>query len=162
MIQNQIDKGGPVTLTHPEMIRYFMTIKEAAQLVIQSSCLSKGGDLFLLDMGKPVKILELAKQMIYLNGKTIKKYSDSKEGDIEIVFKGLRKGEKLYEELLIDSNSEPTTHERIFCAHEPFLEPEKLFDKLKSLEKYLDQLNAFESIKCLKELVPEWKEHQNI
>ena len=98
--KKQIANGGPITITHKDVVRYFMTIEEASQLVIQSAFLAQGGETFLLDMGKPVKILDLAKQMIYLTGHTIKD-ENNLNGDIEIIKIGLRPGEKLYEELLI-------------------------------------------------------------
>ena len=113
--KEQIKSGGPITLTDSNIIRYFMTIKEAAQLVIQSSVLSEGGDIFLLDMGDPVKIYDLAKQMVNLSGLSIKN-ENNLEGDIEIISTGLRPGEKLYEELLIDAKAEKTNHPLIFRA----------------------------------------------
>ena len=115
--EKQIKSGGPITITHPEVLRYFMTIREAAQLVIQSSVLSKGGDIFLLDMGNQMKIIDLAKQMIRLSGLSIKDNSNQ-NGDIEIIFTGLRPGEKLYEELLINAESEETPNPRIYKAYE--------------------------------------------
>ena len=102
--REQIKLGGPITLTHPEITRFFMTIPEAAQLVIQAGAMAKGGDVFVLDMGEPVKIIDLAKQMIELSGLTIKDRSQP-DGDIEIKIVGLRPGEKLYEELLIGEGS---------------------------------------------------------
>ena len=113
LFSKQIQKGGPITLTHPDIIRYFMTLQEAAQLVIQSSALALGGEIFLLDMGSPVSILSLAKKMISLSGLKLK---DKKfnEGDIEIKMTGLRPGEKLYEELLINKRSEKTENPLIF------------------------------------------------
>ncbi len=105
--KSQIENGGPVTVTHPDMTRYFMLIPEACQLVLQAAAIAKGGELFILDMGKPVQIIDLAKQMIRLYGK---------EDDIDIVFSGLRPGEKLYEELLIDENEKKTQYESIFIA----------------------------------------------
>lgn len=120
--KNQIDSGGPVTLTHLEMTRYFMTIREAAQLVIQASAIANTGDLFLLDMGDPVKIYELAERLIRLSGKTLKLDPESKNlGEIEIKVTGLRPGEKLYEELLVDSNAEKTVHSKIMLAREGHL-----------------------------------------
>ena len=101
LFKEQISKGGPITITHPEVIRYFMTIKEASELMLQACSMSKGGELFLLDMGSPVKIKDLAKKMIKLSGLSIKN-KDNRKGDIEIIYKGLSNGEKLYEELLID------------------------------------------------------------
>ena len=123
LFEEQILSGGPITLTHPDIVRYFMSIKEAAELVIQSSVLSNGGEVFILDMGKPVKIKDLAEQMISLSGLTIKN-KDTPNGAIEINSTGLRKGEKLYEELLIDDKSEKTSHTLIFKANERFVEPE--------------------------------------
>ncbi|WP_180146369.1 nucleoside-diphosphate sugar epimerase/dehydratase [Acinetobacter sp. YH12052] len=119
LFKKQIAQGGPVTVTHPEVTRYFMTIPEAAQLVIQAGAMGTGGDVFLLDMGEPVKIVDLAKQMIRLSG--FKPIDDKGIGDIAIQFTGLRPGEKLYEELLIDSeNVEKTGHERILKSFEKF------------------------------------------
>jgi FlaA1/EpsC-like NDP-sugar epimerase len=118
--EEQIRDGGPVTVTHPEVTRYFMTIPEAAELVIQAASLAKGGEVFLLDMGKPIKILELARRMISLSGLS-ERSSDNPEGDIEIRFTGLRPGEKMYEELLIGANVERTTHKQIMLANEDLL-----------------------------------------
>jgi len=117
LFREQIKKGGPVTVTHPEIIRYFMTIPEAAQLVIQASALAKGGDVFVLDMGQTVKISELAKKMIALMGLELKT-DENPTGDIEIQYTGLRPGEKLYEELLIGDNVIGTEHSRIMRAEE--------------------------------------------
>jgi len=113
----QIEKNGPVTVTHPDMVRYFMTISEAANLVIQAGVIGGSGDVLLLDMGAPVKIAELARQMIKLAGRTVKDKNTPK-GDIEIIYTGLRPGEKMYEELLVDGCSLPTVHPRIFKACE--------------------------------------------
>ncbi|UDM38217.1 polysaccharide biosynthesis protein [Acinetobacter haemolyticus] len=119
LFKKQIAQGGPVTVTHPEVTRYFMTIPEAAQLVIQAGAMGTGGDVFLLDMGEPVKIVDLAKQMIRLSG--FRPIDENGLGDIEIQFTGLRPGEKLYEELLIDQeNVEKTDHERILKSFENF------------------------------------------
>ncbi|GAA5135710.1 polysaccharide biosynthesis protein [Thalassotalea piscium] len=117
LFRRQIKKGGPITVTHPDIIRYFMTIPEAAQLVIQAGAMGKGGDVFVLDMGKPVKIVDLAKKMTHLMGLTVKN-DENPDGDIEINYSGLRPGEKLYEELLIDDHAEPTAHKRILTANE--------------------------------------------
>lgn len=117
LFREQIKNGGPVTVTDPEIIRYFMTISEAAQLVIQAGAMGRGGDVFVLDMGKPVKILDMAKRMIHLSGFEVKD-EDNPDGDIEITFTGLRPGEKLYEELLIGENVIPTQHELILSADE--------------------------------------------
>ncbi|ROR99055.1 FlaA1/EpsC-like NDP-sugar epimerase [Sinobacterium caligoides] len=120
LFTKQVADGGPITVTHPDIIRYFMTIPEAAQLVIQAGALGKGGDVFVLDMGDPVKITDLAKDLIRLSGLEVKSEENPK-GDIEIQFTGLRPGEKLYEELLIGDNVSETAHERIMTASESFL-----------------------------------------
>ena len=120
LFKRQIKAGGPITITHPDIIRYFMTIPEAAQLVIQAGAMGKGGDVFVLDMGDPVKIVDLAVNMTHLMGLTIKDEANP-DGDIELKYSGLRPGEKLYEELLIDDHAQPTRHERILTANERFL-----------------------------------------
>ncbi|MDH5929497.1 polysaccharide biosynthesis protein [Vibrio lentus] len=132
LFKKQIAHGGPITVTHPDIIRYFMTIPEAAQLVIQAGAMGKGGDVFVLDMGEPVKITDLAENLIYLSGLEVKDELHP-YGDIEIKFSGLRPGEKLYEELLIGDNVEQTAHERIMTATESFLpisDFENLIDNL--------------------------------
>lgn len=132
LFKNQILLGGPVTVTHPEITRFFMTIPEAAQLVIQAGAMGQGGDVFVLDMGKPVKIAELATNLIHLSGLEVKSESNP-HGDIEVRYSGLRPGEKLYEELLIGDDVKSTCHERIMAAHEVYLsldEYELLLDKL--------------------------------
>jgi FlaA1/EpsC-like NDP-sugar epimerase len=139
----QIRNGGPVTVTHPEIYRYFMTIPEAASLVIQAGSMSTGGDVFVLDMGKPVRIRDLAEKMIHLMGLTVRDDS-SPEGDIEIRYTGLRPAEKLYEELLIGTNVSGTEHRSIMRAEEDLLP----WEELKPL---LDQLwNACQRLDCLK------------
>lgn len=115
--REQINKGGPITVTHKDIVRYFMTISEAAQLVIQSASIAKGGDVFVLDMGEPVKILDLAREMALLSGLSIKDETNP-NGNIEIIFTGLRAGEKLYEELICGENCEGTVHPRIMRAQE--------------------------------------------
>lgn len=132
LFKKQIAAGGPVTVTHPEITRFFMTIPEAAQLVIQAGAMGKGGDVFVLDMGESVKITDLATNLIHLSGLEVKSATNP-HGDIEILFAGLRPGEKLYEELLIGDNVKKTAHERIMTAHEvhlPLCEYETLLDKL--------------------------------
>jgi FlaA1/EpsC-like NDP-sugar epimerase len=131
--RQQIRDGGPITLTHPEVTRYFMTIPEAAQLVIQAGAMAKGGDVFVLDMGQPVKIMDLARRMVELSGLTVKD-EQHPEGDIEIAVTGLRPGEKLYEELLIGDNPKPTVHPRIMKAHEEFISWAEFEAKLTALE----------------------------
>ncbi len=149
----QIAAGGPITLTHSEVTRYFMTIPEAAQLVIQASAMAVGGDVFVLDMGEPVRIHDLAVKMVYLSGLLVKDEAQP-HGDIEIEITGLRPGEKLYEELLIGDSSQPTAHPKIMKAHEEFL----FWDDLQQeLEKLNVALNAGDDklIKdVLKKLVP--------
>lgn len=120
LFRKQIALGGPITVTHPDITRYFMTIPEASQLVIQAGAMGKGGDVFVLDMGESVKIVDLASKMIHLSGFTIKDEANP-EGDIEINFSGLRPGEKLYEELLIGDDVTGTDHKRIMSAHEVML-----------------------------------------
>lgn len=134
LFKRQILAGGPITVTHPDIIRYFMTIPEAAQLVIQAGAMGKGGDVFVLDMGEPVKIVDLAKNLINLTGLEVKSI-DNPHGDIEISYTGLRPGEKLFEELLIGDNVAKTEHERIMTANEISL----TFDEFKA---YLDQLDS--------------------
>ncbi|MFT5756067.1 MAG: FlaA1/EpsC-like NDP-sugar epimerase [Alteromonadaceae bacterium] len=132
LFTKQIKKGGPITITHPDITRYFMTIPEAAQLVIQASAMGSGGDVFVLDMGEPVKIIDLAYKMTHLMGLTVKDDINPK-GDISIKFTGLRPGEKLYEELLIDDKAKRTFHERILRANErylPWADVAKILDNL--------------------------------
>lgn len=120
LFKDQIRAGGPVTVTHPNVIRYFMTIPEAAQLVIQAGAMAEGGEVFVLDMGEPVRIHDLAKRMINLMGLTVRD-EQHPNGDIEVVFTGLRPGEKLYEELLIGSDSSRTSHPHILRAREDYI-----------------------------------------
>lgn len=132
LFREQIKNGGPVTLTHADITRYFMTIPEAAQLVIQAGAMGSGGDVFVLDMGQPVKIIDLARRMVELSGLTVKDASNP-DGDIELLVTGLRPGEKLYEELLIGDNPKPTQHGRIMKAHEHFVPWTVLQQKLDAL-----------------------------
>ena len=135
--RQQIRDGGPITLTHPEITRYFMTIPEASQLVIQAGAMAKGGDVFVLDMGQSVRIMDLARRMIELSGLTVKD-EQNPDGDIEIEITGLRPGEKLFEELLIGDNPKPTAHARIMKAHEEFIPWAELAGKLDALEMALN------------------------
>jgi FlaA1/EpsC-like NDP-sugar epimerase len=132
LFRKQIKNGGPITLTHPDITRYFMTIPEAAQLVIQAGAMGQGGDVFVLDMGQPVKIIDLARRMLELSGMTVREETNP-DGDIEIMVTGLRPGEKLYEELLIGDYPKPTQHARIMKAHEHFLIWPLLEQKLSAL-----------------------------
>jgi FlaA1/EpsC-like NDP-sugar epimerase len=131
--RQQIRDGESITLTHPAVTRYFMTIPEAAQLVIQAGAMAKGGDVFVLDMGQPVKIMDLARRMIELSGLTVRD-QENPDGDVEIEITGLRPGEKLYEELLIGDNPKSTLHPRIMRAQEEFILWGEFEHKLKSLE----------------------------
>lgn len=135
--RQQIREGGPITLTHPQVTRFFMTIPEAAQLVIQAGAMAKGGDVFVLDMGQPVKILDLARRMVDLSGLTVRDEAQP-DGDIAIEVTGLRPGEKLYEELLIGENPQPTLHPRIMKAHEEFISWPVLEEKLAALQMALN------------------------
>ena len=150
--KQQIAEGGPVTLTHPDVTRYFMTIPEAAQLVIQASAMATGGDVFLLDMGEPVKIMELARRIIDLSGLTVCDEVNP-NGDIEIEIIGLRPGEKLYEELLIADNPQATENERIMKAHEDYLPWPAFCERLKVLKEYCAKNNQQQIEVVLKELV---------
>jgi len=132
LFREQIKSGGPITLTHADITRYFMTIPEAAQLVIQAGAMGTGGDVFVLDMGQPVRIYDLASRIVELSGLTLKSQSDP-DGDIEITVTGLRPGEKLYEELLIGDNPKPTQHARIMKAHEELLPWPELQEKMEIL-----------------------------
>jgi len=137
----QIEEGGPVTVTHPEITRYFMLISEACQLVLQAAAIAKGGELFILDMGEPVKIADLAKQMIRLY---------DKEGEVEIVYTGLRPGEKLYEELLIDESEQKTKYSSIFIARPTKYDIEQLCADIEAL------LDAEDKVEALQKIVPEF------
>jgi len=132
LFRKQLQTGGPLTVTHEEVTRYFMTIPEAAQLVLQAGAMGKGGEVFVLDMGHPVKIIDLARRMIRLSGMTLKDDAHP-HGDIAVEVVGLRPGEKLYEELLIGDNPETTVHPRIMKAHEQFLPWDELLPYLLTL-----------------------------
>ncbi len=145
--KQQIEDGGPVTVTHPEIIRYFMSIPEAASLVIQAGAMARGGEVFVLDMGEPVKIAELARTMIRLMGRDVRDEANP-DGDIAIQFIGLRPGEKLYEELLIDERAARTEHPRIRQNAEPFRPEAQLREELATLEAALN-LDHIENIQAL-------------
>lgn len=156
LFRQQIRAGGPVTLTDWRITRYFMTVPEAAELVLQASAMSRGGELFVLDMGQPVRIGELARNMIELSGLTVRG-EDNPGGDIEIVEIGLRPGEKLYEELLIGNNPAPTDHPRILKADEDFIPIDELSEKLERLAGALAAGGRIELLAILHELVPEFQ-----
>ncbi|ONG38532.1 hypothetical protein BKE30_12270 [Alkanindiges hydrocarboniclasticus] len=146
LFRKQIAEGQPITVTHPDVTRYFMTIPEAAQLVIQAGAMGKGGDVFLLDMGEPVKIVDLAKRMIFLSGLTPRE-PGSEHGDIEIVFSGLRSGEKLYEELLLDdANGERTEHSLIVRAVEKQYSLEEVETLLQLITTNASDLHGLDEI----------------
>ena len=150
--RRQISDGGPITLTHKEIERYFMTIPEAAQLVIQAGSMAEGGDVFVLDMGQPVKIFDLAKRMIELSGLQLRD-EENPDGDIEIQIIGLRPGEKLYEELLIGDDPSPTRHERIMQAKEEVISWAELEPKLAELTEALISQDVAEIKRLLVQLV---------
>lgn len=160
LFKKQIKSGGPITVTHPDIIRYFMTIPEAVQLVIQAGNMAQGGEVFVLDMGEPVKIVDLARKMIYLSGLTVKD-TENHNGDIEIKFTGLRPGEKLYEELLIGNSPDKTEHERIMKANENFIQMEQLKPKLLLLHDFVRNNEVFPALELLKELVAEYQPSVN-
>jgi len=170
LFHKQIKQGGPITVTHPDIIRYFMTIPEAAMLVIQAGSMGKGGDVFVLDMGEPVKITALAKKMIRLSGLTEKTESEP-NGEIEIEYSGLRPGEKLYEELLIGENVEGTSHKRIMTANEVHLNWPETHNLLNHLDKACHEFKVNEVLSLLLEAPaafnkqgsnPDWVYNQTI
>lgn len=147
LFREQIRRGGPVTVTHPKITRYFMTIPEAAQLVLQAGSMGQGGDVFVLDMGSPVQIVELAKKMIHLSGLSVRS-ENNPAGDIAIQFTGLRPGEKLYEELLIGDNVTPTQHPMIMSANEACLSWAEFCNVLDRLLRGLDR-DDFEQVRLV-------------
>jgi FlaA1/EpsC-like NDP-sugar epimerase len=150
LFREQIKKRMPITVTHPEITRYFMSIGEAARLVIQAGAMSKNGEVFLLDMGNPVKIRDLALQMIELSGLVPEK-------DIPIQYTGLRPGEKLYEELLIDpAQAQPTRHPRIYSSEEPQPESEILQKEIQLLSEAISKCDLNSALESMKRLVPEY------
>ncbi len=161
LFRQQIKEGGPITLTHKDITRYFMTIPEAAQLVVQAAAMANGGDVFVLDMGKPVRIIDLARRMVEASGLTVRDETNV-DGDIAIEITKLRPGEKLYEELLIGDNPLPTAHPRIMKAHEDFLPLHVLAPKLQALTQALN-LNDVPQIRTLlKELVPGYQPDEGV
>lgn len=156
LFKKQIESGGPLTLTHPDIVRYFMTIPEACELVLQAGTMGKGGEIFVFDMGEPVKIIDLAKKMIKLSGLRLNE-------DIEIEFIGLRPGEKLFEELLSDNTKTlPTPHEKIMVSKDPNLPYEKLLLLTNQLFASVQNKKEDEVVKILKEIVPEFKSNNSI
>ncbi|MBL8348632.1 MAG: polysaccharide biosynthesis protein [Rubrivivax sp.] len=156
LFRQQIRNGGPVTVTHPEVTRFFMTIPEAAQLVVQAGAMARGGEVFVLDMGQPVRIMDLARRMIELSGASVRD-AEHPGGDIEIVITGLRPGEKLYEELLIGDNPQPTDHPRIMKAREGFLPWAELEGRLREFQAAAARGDGTALLALLEELVSGFK-----
>jgi FlaA1/EpsC-like NDP-sugar epimerase len=159
--RQQIRAGGPVTITHPNITRFFMTVSEASQLVIQAGAMATGGDVFVLDMGKPIKIMDLAKRMIELSGLSLKN-EQNPVGDIEIEITKLRPGEKLYEELLIGNNPESTSHPRIMKAHEAFVHWKQLEDQINIMTDALHANDVDVIRRLVDELVPDYQPNHEI
>jgi FlaA1/EpsC-like NDP-sugar epimerase len=137
LFRDQLSRGGPLTITDAEVTRYFMTIPEAVQLVLQAAAMAEGGEVFVLEMGEPVKIIDLARRLVELSGLQVRD-AQNPDGDIEFTFIGLRPGEKLYEELLIGDNPSKTSHPRVMKAHEEFMGWPELSVQLKLLEQAAD------------------------
>lgn len=161
LFQEQIRRGGPVTVTHPEIERFFMMIPEASQLVIQAGGQATGGEVYVLDMGRPVKIVDLARSMISLSGLEVADEANP-DGDIEISFVGLRDGEKLYEELLIAENSSPTAHPKIIRNHEDFLPLTKLMPEIEKMTAALQTQNLADIQRLLLDLVEGYVPHKSL
>ena len=156
LFREQINRGGPVTVTHPEITRYFMTIPEACQLVLEAGAMGKGGEIFIFDMGKSIKIVDLAKKMIMLSGLTL-------GSDIQIKFTGLRPGEKLYEELLNDEeNTLPTHHPQIMIAREREFNLDTVSQQVSALISFPDTTDGFSIVKMMKEIAPEFKSQNSV
>jgi FlaA1/EpsC-like NDP-sugar epimerase len=154
--RKQIAAGGPITLTHTEITRYFMTIPEATQLVMQAGAMGGNGEVFLLDMGEPVKIIELAQRMVELSGLKVK--DSNNNGDIEIKITGLRPGEKLYEELLIGDTPIPTDHPEIYMGLEQFIHKDELLQSINTLVKHCENIEASEASKYIHHIIVGSKE----
>ena len=161
LFQKQIREGGPVTVTHQEVTRYFMSIPEASELVIQAGAMGKGGDVFVLDMGEPVKIIDLAKRLISLSGLDIRDEKNP-NGDIEIIFTGLRPGEKLYEELLIGDNVSKTAHKQILRAEEDYISKEELEVYLHDLRKASHKNDVSTLKKIFRKVIHGYESHETI
>jgi len=156
LFKKQIREGGPLTVTHANVVRYFMTIPEAVELVIQAGAMGKGGDVFVLNMGEPVRIYDLAVKMIKLSGLEVKDKNNPK-GDIEIKYTGLRPGERLYEELLVDSNILLTDNKLIMRAQEEMMEWKKLKPLLNELQEAAKNIDHERIRQLLKQIVPEFE-----
>ncbi|KAG1388079.1 hypothetical protein G6F60_013860 [Rhizopus arrhizus] len=156
LFQKQILAGGPITLTHLEITRYFMTIPEAAQLALQAGSMGEAGSVFVLDMGEPVRIVDLAYRMVRLYGLTVRD-EDHPDGDIELLVTGLRPGEKLYEELLIGGDVTETEHPRILKARERDIPYAELMVALEALGQSLVTNDRLAIVTMLQQLVPEYQ-----
>ena len=159
--REQIKNGGPITLTHKDITRYFMTITEASQLVIQAGAMAQGGDVFVLDMGDPIKIYDLAIKMIELSGLNVK-YSPNTKGGIEIKITGLRPGEKLFEELLLSDNPTKTKHPKIFRSKEPFIVHDQLIKEINFLKKLIVNNDLENILKKLRTIVSDYSPNSKI
>ena len=160
LFREQIRSGGPLSVTHKNITRFFMMISEASSLVIQAGAMAKGGEVFLLDMGKPVKILDLARNMIRLSGLQIKD-QENPDGDIEIVFSGLRPGEKLYEELLVSAKSQRTQHPMIYSASENFYDNKQTKSFLEELKNAILNKNKTQLKLTLSKYVEGYKNEEH-
>ena len=149
LFRDQISSGGPVTVTHPDIIRYFMTIPEASQLVLQAGSMGEGGEVFVLDMGEPVKIADLARKMMHLMGRR-ERTAEQPDGEIELVFSGLRPGEKLFEELLIGDDPQGTAHPRIMMAREVCMTWPEVADTIKQLQYASQTFDCESALSILK------------
>jgi FlaA1/EpsC-like NDP-sugar epimerase len=161
LFRRQVAQGGPITLTHPEITRYFMLIPEATQLVIQAGAMARGGEVFVLDMGEPVKIIELARSLIRLSGLT-EKTAEQPDGNIEIRAVGLRPGEKLYEELLIGDDVVPSGHPRIMSARERHIDPPLLNKMLEALLAACKAGDQEQMLRLVRNLVPEFRPAEEV
>ncbi len=160
VFRQQISKGGPVTVTHPDITRYFMSIPEAVELVIQAGAMAKGGDVFVLEMGEPIRIMDLAEKMIHISGYELRN-SDYPDGDIEIKITGLRPGEKLNEELIIGNNVYSTDHPQILKAEEESMNWKAIEEKMLHIKSSCESLDINEALKTLKSCVEDWEPSSN-
>lgn len=160
LFRKQISNGGPVTVTHPDITRYFMSIPEAVELVIQAGAMAKGGDVFVLEMGEPIRILDLAEKMIHLSGYELRN-NKNPSGDIEIKITGLRPGEKLNEELIIGNNVYSTEHPKILKAEEQSMDWKNIEKKILRIKSICEGLDINEAFKVLKSCVDDWTPTSN-
>ena len=155
LFRKQIEDGGPVTVTHPDIIRYFITIPEAVSLILQAGSMAKGGEIFVLDMGQPVKIVTLAENLI-------RQYGKEPYRDINIIFTGLRPGEKLFEELLMSEEGlQSTMNHKIFIGSQIPVKIDEFIDKLNAIKRVMDSDDVEEILSCLHELVPTFQHSTN-